>query len=77
MNAINMTSIFIYQSSVAVIGNTDTGSHNYYLIKQPQQPWRIINADPDWSWGHCLGGGRGSEDRISSTGAPCHADMCM
>jgi len=78
MNAINMTSVFIYQSSVAVIGNTDTGSHNYYMIKQPRQPWRVINADPDWSWGHCLGGGgRGGEEKISSMGAPCHADKCM
>jgi spore coat protein CotH len=75
--AINMTSVFIYQSSVAIIGNTDTGTHNYYMSKQPGQPWRIINADPDWSWGHCLGGGRGGNDRISSTGAPCVADKCM
>ena len=75
--AINMTSVFIYQSSVAMIGNTDTGDHNYYMSKQPGQPWRIINADPDWSWGHCLGGGRGGGDRTSSTGAPCVADKCM
>ena len=45
--AINMTSIFVYQASVVLGDNTDTGGHNYYMTKQPNQPWRIVNADPD------------------------------
>lgn len=45
--AMNMTSVFVYQASVALISNIDSGSHNYFMSKQPDQPWRIINVDPD------------------------------
>lgn len=66
--AVNMTSIFVYQASVTLTGNIDTGSHNYYMSKQPGQPWRIISVDPDWSWGAGYSCGR---DATASNGLPC------
>ena len=33
--------------------NEDTGWHNYYVFRPaPGAPWRIINYDGDWSFGH-------------------------
>ena len=76
--AINMTSVFVYQASVALVKNTDSGSHNYYMSKQPGSPWRIINVDPDWSWGHGNTCGRdGGAARLSSSGRICDQSACL
>ena len=49
--AMNMTSVFVYQAFAVLVNNGDTGSHNYYMSKVVGQPWRVINVDPDWSFG--------------------------
>ena len=51
-SAINMTSVFSYQGFAVLVSNGDTGSHNYYMSKVVGEPWRIINVDPDWSFGY-------------------------
>ena len=75
--AINLTSVFVYQSSVALGVNIDTGSHNYYMSKQPGQPWRVINVDPDWSWGHGYSCKEEEGGEMSSDGRVCEQSACL
>jgi hypothetical protein len=49
--AMNMTSVFVYQAFAVLVNNGDTGAHNYAMSKVVGQPWRVINQDPDWSFG--------------------------
>eukprot|EP01052_Picozoa_sp_SAG31_P038582 SAG31_NODE_5183_length_2694_cov_6.997494_1_plen_630_part_10 len=69
-SAMNMTSVFAYQAFAVLVNNGDTGAHNYYLSKVVEQPWRIINVDPDWSFGHGFSCRGDSRHEVGCTPAP-------
>ena len=52
--AVNMTAAFAFQTIVKMSGDYDTGNHNYYMYKQPADPWQIILYDADQGLGCVL-----------------------